>query len=95
MGEHVSRRPHGSPEQPPANRRARPHPGRFSRQGQERGLEGVVSIVTITGDAAADGENGRAVPANQLGERGLVTVSNVLSKEFRVGDCPGEGGEVQ
>ena len=54
-------------------------------QDEERGLEGVLRVLLVGQDAAADAEHERPVPADEGGERGLVADGGVPAEEFAVG----------
>ncbi len=60
---------HGDAVQPARDLLAAADRGRLPRQHQERRLEGVLGLVRVAQDAAADAQHHRPVPLHQLRER--------------------------
>jgi hypothetical protein len=55
-----------------------------ARQDEERGLKGVLGILFLTQDAAAEVEHHRAVPPHQQLERRLVAPTGKAVKQIRI-----------
>jgi len=66
----------GDAVQPRGQRLAAADGRGLPREDEERRLEGVVRVVGVASEAAADGEHGRAVAADELGERGVVAAGD-------------------
>ena len=62
----------------PANRTA------LANQGKERGLKGVLGVVSMTQQPPADAEDHPAMPRHQPLERGLVAESKEMLQKVRI-----------
>ena len=69
----LQRGPVGDPVEPGPDQVPGPDRGRPPGQDQERGLERVLGQVRVADDPPADAQDHRPVPADQRGERGLVS----------------------
>jgi hypothetical protein len=70
----LARQSMGHREQPPRQRSAVVLPPGLPGQRQKRGLGDVVGLVGIRQPPPGDASDQRPVPADQLGERGLIAV---------------------
>jgi hypothetical protein len=63
--------------------------GGLAQQGEEGGLEGVLGGVGVAQDAAADGQDHRAVPADEQGEGVLLAGVAEARQQLAVGQVRG------
>ncbi len=75
--------------QPGADPAAGPDGIAASNEDEKSGLKGVVGVVGVLEDAAADAQDHRAVPTHQLGEGGVVAAQQEKVEEIPVGEAGG------
>ena len=76
----------GDPIQPGADGLGRADVAGTASEHRERRLEGVVREVPVAGDPAADAQDHRPEPADEVRERTLRAGAGIAAQEFAVGD---------
>jgi hypothetical protein len=61
------------------------HGRRFAREDEESGLEGVLGIMEVVKDAAADAQDHRPMSAHQRCEGRLIAGSDETSEQLAIG----------
>jgi hypothetical protein len=86
----------GGPVEPAAHGRRLSDLGRLFGQDEEGGLEGVLGVLSVGEDVAADAPNEGAVPLHKGGKGGLVVLNRETFQELGVGPILGgpSGGQV-
>jgi hypothetical protein len=84
----------GNAEEPAAEGALTVEAGGFTGEDEEGGLEGVLGVLLVTQDAAAQAEHERSVALYEGGEGGLLTAVDESLQQVRIGGVrPGQGGE--
>jgi hypothetical protein len=84
----------GNAVEPAAERALMVEAGGLAGEDEEGGLEGVLGVLHVAKDAAAQAEHERSVSLDEGGEGGLLTAVDESLQQVRIGGVrPGQGGE--